>query len=254
MKESQAIVQRQRLLGGGYYQLELAITDVLTGIKPGQCVLARPKTMRRQRVWHPYMRDVWYPSRISRKLMTVELANGGHFEQTEVIDLVGPVGKPYEYRNALRNVMLLAYNTPPLPLLMPIPALVANSVSVTLVLLGSATAYPTSHLPPEVEVIRGDDHANPLSWQNQVTTIGWADQVFAVVPPSDETAYFAQLWDVFKQRRAELGKNYLFGVFQAVTPCGVGACDACLVRTKQGAKHACVDGPALDLALLFGSR
>lgn len=252
MKESHAIVQRQELLGGGYHRLELAISDVLKDIQPGQCLLVRPKAMRKQRVWHPYLRKVWYPTRVSRTKITVEIIGSDRFDTGDVIDVVGPVGKPFEYRKTLRNVMLLAYNTPPLPLLMPIPALIANGVSVTLVLLGSATSYPTSFLQPEVEVIRGDDHEDPLSWHNQVTTIGWADQVFAVVPPSDEITYFTQLWELFNRRRADLSKNYLFGVFQSVTPCGVGACEVCVVRTKAGMRLACVDGPAFDLAQVIG--
>ncbi len=251
-RESQALVQRVRLLGRGYQELQLAIAETLFAMQPGQCLLARPKVMRTERAWHPYLRSAWYPTHISRKLLTVEVRTSERFEPGDVIDVVGPIGQPFAYRRTLRNVLLLAYNTPPFPLLMAIPALLGQKVSVTVALLGSATDYPTNHLPPEVEIVRGDNPAEPLSWPNQVITIGWADQVFAVVPPSDELAYFEQLYALFRQRRADVSKYYLNGVFQSVTPCGVGACEACMVKVGDAYKLACVEGPAFDLSQVFG--
>ncbi len=254
MKESQAVVQRVRLLDktARYQQLELAVAETLRGMSPGQGLLVRPKAHRSTpRVWHPYTRTAWYPTHISRSQLWVHVADDTRRQPGEVFDVVGPVGQPFQYRSTLRNVLLLAYDTPPFPLLMAIPQLVGNDVSVTLVLLGRAADYPTAHLPPEVEVVKAADEDDPLSWPNQVVTIGWADQVFAVVPPGDERAHFEQLWGVFQQRRADIEQSYLFGVFQSITPCGVGACEACLLHTNNGNWLACTDGPALDLSTVF---
>jgi len=247
MKELQVIVQRANLIQGDYKRLELAIPEALQGIKPGQCLLARPKQMRIDKSWDPYLRERWYPVLASNSIVTVEVRTRADYRPGDVIDVVAPVGNPLRFRAALRNVLLVAYDTPPFPLLMTIPPLLGNNVSVTLVLLGSATDYPTNHLPPEIEVIRGDDPSDPLAWANQVTTIGWADQILAVVAPGDERAAFARLYTIFDERRADLGSNYLFGVFQGVLPCGVGACDACLIHTDDGPRHACTEGPAFDL-------
>lgn len=247
-REAQAIIQRIRELNTDYIQLELAVPETLHDMKPGQALLVRPKSMRASQVWHPYMRELWHPVHVSRTKLTVEIPHTKAYALGDVLDLIAPIGQPFRFRAALRHVLLLAYNTPPFPLLMTIGWLLGNRVSVTLVLLGSANTYPTAHLPPEVEVIRAEGTEEPFAWQNQVTTIGLADQVFAVVPPADELTYFSQLWTVFQQRRADIGSNYLFGVFQSLTPCGIGACDACLVSIKdESPKHACVDGAALDL-------
>ncbi len=247
MKEYTVIIQRAALLEGDYKRLELAIPENLNGLKPGQALLVRPKQMRVSKVWDPYLRQVWYPTNQSNTKAIVEIHSRDHYAPGDVLDVVGPIGQPFAIRQVLRNVLLLAYDTPPFPLLMMIPWLLGNNVSVTLVLLGKAADYPTQHLPPEVEVVRSDDAPDPLTWPNQVTTIGWADQVFAVAPPGDDLTNFARIYDLFNERRAELARNYLFGVFQGVLPCGVGACDVCLVPTKNGLKYACTDGPAFDL-------
>jgi len=253
MKESQAVVQRVRLLGQNtrHKQLELAVTKSLHDILPGQCLLVRPKAMRTARVWHPYLRQVWYPVHVSSKLVWVNVSDDMRYDPGDVFDVVGPVGQPFQYRRTLRKVLLLAYNTPPLPLLMAVPQLLGNNVGVTLVLLGTAADYPTANLPPEVEIVKGTDPDNPLDWPDQVVTIGWADQVFTVVRPGDEVAQFSQVWNLFQQRQADIEANYLFGVFQSVLPCGVGACQACLLHTRDGHWLACTDGPALDLSRFF---
>jgi hypothetical protein len=115
---------------------------------------------------------------------------------------------------------------------------------VTLVLLGTALDYTTHHLPPEIEVVQGEADIN---WPNQVMTVGWADQVFVVVAPDDENLRFARVLDTFRQRRADVPQNYLFGVFQPVVACGAGACQVCMVRTLDGTRLACTEGPAFDL-------
>lgn len=253
IKESKASVQRVRDVGGTHQQLDLAIEQPLSAMKPGQVLLARPSALRAGTVWdwHPYTRWVWHPVHFSPRIITVELPRLQTYEAGDTVDLIGPVGKPYVLRKMLHNVMLIAYDTPPVPLFSLIPFLFGNNISVTLVLLGSARHYPTNHLPPEVEIIRGENPDEPLTWPDQVKSIGWADRVFAAVPPGDEMITFGQLWHLFSERRGDLGAKYLYGVFQSLLPCGVGACDGCMVRTKNGLKLACVDGPAMDLSQMI---
>jgi hypothetical protein len=51
----------------------------------------------------------------------------------------------------------------------------------------------------------------------------------------------------FSELRAEIPSNYLFGVFQPILPCGVGACGACMIKAKGGSPLVCTQGPAFDL-------
>jgi hypothetical protein len=87
-----------------------------------------------------------------------------------------------------------------------------------------------------------------MEWENQVMIVGLADQVFAVVRPDDEIRRFGEVWRMFETLRSDIPKNYLFGVFQSMLPCGAGACSACMVQTKDGTALICMDGPAIDLA------
>ena len=125
-----------------------AVEEPIQRIKPGQSLLARTSDQ-----WDPYLRDQWWPVDINKDKLIVERPITERYQPSQVINLLGLVGKPYRFRRTLRNVLLIAYNTPPTPLLMTIPWLLGNRISVTIVLLGTAITYNTQHLPPEVEVL-----------------------------------------------------------------------------------------------------
>lgn len=251
MEETQVIIERVRRVNAQYQHLDLAVDKSVSNLKPGQSLLARTSTR-----WDPYLREHWWPVGIGNNRLVVERPGDIHYEPGQVIHVLGLVGQPYRFRRTLRNVLLIAYDTAPTPLLMMIPMLLSNRVSVALVLLGKATHYTTQHLPAELEVIvpgkadRMEGKFGHLEWKNSVMTIGWADQVFVVVAQDDELYRFGEVLQFFSEKRSEIPENYLFGVFRAVQPCGVGACQACMLRMKAKNRDTaliCMDGPAFDL-------
>lgn len=243
MKETLALIERIKRVNATHQRLHLTVDPALAQLKAGQTVLARV-----QESWQPYLRQQWWPVAAEKDALIIERPAAETYTPGQVISLIGAVGQPFRFRRTLRNVLLMAWRTEPTPLLMPIAPLLGNRIGVTLVLLGEAAAYQVEHLPPEVEILTGDADMN---WPNRVTTVGWADQVFAVVPEHDEMDGFGRIWALFSELRAEIPPNYLFGVFRPLLPCGVGACQACTVRTRGGPATSwpmvCTDGPALDL-------
>lgn len=240
MKETEAIIERVTQVNQGFQHLELAIDESLRGIKPGQSLLVNQD----ESVWHPYLREHWWPVNVTKTKLVIERPIEHRYDSGQVISLIGPVGQPYRFRRTLRNVLLIAHGTPPTTLLMTIPWLLGNKIRVTLVLLGSATDYVTKHLNPEVEVIHGEDD---VTWPDQVMTVGWADQVFVTVRPSEEFERFQAIMDRFKELRAEVPRNYMFGVFQPMIACGTGACFSCVLQMRKGTQLICTEGPAFDL-------
>jgi hypothetical protein len=245
MRETQAIIERVSRLSDSVQRLHLAVEDSLLQIKPGQSLLARMLPER----WDPYLREQWWPVGILEGQLVVERPGNLGYEPGQAVSLLGPVGQPFRYKRNLRNVLLIADHALPIPLLMAVPALISNRVSVTLVLAGmEARRYPTQVLPPEVEVIHADDD---LGWPKQVMTFGWADQIFATVNADDEMGRMQRIWTRIRALRAEIPQYYLFAVAQPILPCGAGACGACLVTLREGAIcTVCLDGPAIDMTKL----
>ncbi len=247
MHEVEGYIERIRRLNPDYQILELALDgEVLHKLKPGQTLLARLANPDSEiTTWHPYLREQWWPAGFTpNNLLLVEQPFSHRYQPGQVVELLGPVGEPYRFRPSLRNVLLLAYDTAPTPLTIMTRRLLHHDISVTLVLLGSARDYRTDHLPEEVEVVHGEDG---LAWPERLMTLGWADQIFAVVNPDGERLNFGEVLRMVQQERIEVPKHYLFGVFQPLLPCGVGACHACMVRQKGQLIPVCRKGPALDL-------
>lgn len=242
MRETAAIIERVRKMNDTHQHLTLSVDAALTRLLPGQRLLVSTGAPDQ---FDPYLRAQWFPVGIGNNQLTIERPITEPYTPGQVVSLLGPVGQPLRFKPKLRHLLLLAYDTPPTPLLMPVRSLLARQTSVTLVLLGTARQYGAAFLPPEVEVLLGDDD---LNWANQVTTVGWADQVLVAVSNRNELENFRTIWNEFQRLRADVPANYLFGVFTGLLPCGVGACGACGVTLKGGDALICTDGPAIDLA------
>jgi len=242
MEEKEAIIERVKKVNDTVQHVELAVDSTMARIKPGQSLLVWPVN----RPHHAYLRDHWWPVNIKPgDKLIIERPLSEHYESTQLINVLGLIGTPYRFRRTLRNVLLIASDTPPTPLMMTIPWLLGNQVSVTLALLGSAADYQTTHLPAEVEVFKGDSET--FDWPDQVMTVGWADQVFVTVSDRDQYGQFQRVLTRFQDLRAVIPQNYLFGVFNDLLPCGAGACQACMVPTRGGNYLSCTEGPAFDL-------
>jgi hypothetical protein len=242
MRQIEALIERVKQVNTQHQHIELVVDEAMARIKPGQSLLARFTESN----WQPYLREHWWPVGIvqGQNKLLIERPTSEQYQPGQVIDIMGLVGRPYRFRRNLRNVLLIAYDTPPTPLLMIIPWLLGNRISVTLVLVGSAASYGTSHVSPEVEVVHGDTE---FVWPNQVMTVGWADQVFVTVAQDNQMERFRSVYDRFQELRANLPQNYLFGTFDPILPCGEGACQACMVNTRSGPQLICTEGPAMDL-------
>src|SRR6185295_18132361 len=157
------------------------------------------------------------------------------------------VGKPIPLRETARTILLIANEATPASLLFLAETALAKGAAVTLALIGASLQYPIDALPPEIEVIRGDASGQ---WPNQPETLRWAEQIFVVAPPPFDIPYYTQLLGAVREARVEVPPQHVFGLFQPPMPCGVGACQACLVRRGGEEVPACLEGPAFDLLTL----
>ncbi|GAB4515902.1 MAG: hypothetical protein OHK0046_20120 [Anaerolineae bacterium] len=243
MKETNAIIERVRRINNQYQHIELAIDEAMGRIKPGQSLLVREN----DKSWDPYIRERWWPVGLSSGKLVIERPAEVDYQPGQLVNTIGLIGQPYRFRRTLRNVLLIAYDVPPTSLLLTIPWLLGNKISVTLVLAASARDYDTRHIAREVEITRSEETDSGFAWPDQVMTLGWADQVFVAVNPAQESAQFSEVVARFRELRTDIAENYLFGIFQQAAPCGVGACHACTIAMRNGTQLACTDGPALDL-------
>ena len=130
-----------------------------------------------------------------------------HLRPGDAIDLLGPLGRPFEVDPRSRHLLLVAGGLGMAGVRMLADEAIRDGRQVTL-LFGAASArevYPSSLLPDEVEYIVATDDGS-LGHHGYVTDLvaeyeGWADQAFACGPQP----MLATLARLAEGRRARLG-------------------------------------------------
>lgn len=240
MREARAIIQRVRRISATLQRLEVAVQEPHADIGPGQILLARTTN-----TYDPYLREPWVPVEKQGRTLVIERPAAWNYSPSQDVNLIGPVCKPIPLRDSIRALLLIAYESSPAITLMLAGQIIARGGAVTLALIGQARHYPVEALPAEIEVVRAAEHTG---WTDRLTALRWADQIVAVAPPPLDVPVFAKLLDDVRMARVEIAADFLYGLFQPPMPCGVGACQACVVQLNGGDDSpACIDGPAYDL-------
>ena len=185
------------------------------------------------------------------------------------IDLLGPLGRPFEVDPRSRHVLLIAGGLGMAGVRMLADEALLAGRQVTL-LFGAASArevYPSTLLPDEVEYVVATDDGS-LGRHGFVTELvpeyeAWADQAFACGP----APMLAALSRLASGRRARLGvaslgrrrgggkadpagspaarrKAFLQVSMEQNMGCAVGACLGCVVMSTTGTpQRVCREGP-----------
>ncbi len=169
-------------------------------------------------------------------------------EAGEKIDLFGPLGRGFSIMPASKSLLLGAGGIGIAPLGFLAQEAVKQKHPVKL-LLGAATAsqlYPAHLLPPEIELITATEDGT-AGEKGMLTDIlpdhaDGADQLFACGPMPMYQVMATQNYKKSVQVSLEMRMG-----------CGLGVCYSCTVKTGNGLKQVCKDGPVFDLEdILWG--
>jgi len=160
------------------------------------------------------------------------------------LDLLGPLGNGYSINPDSKNLLLVAGGIGVAPLVFLAQQAAKLGCSVTL-LLGAKTAtelYPQRLLPSGIELIIATEDGS-AGKRGLITDllpdfIGWADQVFAC-GPMPMYKIMAQMPEL-RNKPVQISLEVRMG-------CGLGVCYGCNIKTKNGLKQVCRDGPVFEL-------
>jgi len=231
----------------GVYLMWLESSQIASKAKPGQFVMVRCG----EGTEHPLRRPLSIHQVDNNKLafLFTVVGKGTHWlaqcQAGSSIDLLGPLGNGYSIQPGSHNLLLLAGGIGITPLCFLAEQAVNQGYSVTL-LLGASTAaqlYPRHLLPAKVELVitteDGTAGREGMIIDFLPHFVGWADQIFACGPTSMYQTMAVQKQRL-KKKPAQISLEVRMG-------CGLGVCYGCTVKTKNGLKQVCKDGPVFEL-------
>jgi dihydroorotate dehydrogenase electron transfer subunit len=160
------------------------------------------------------------------------------------IDLLGPLGNGFSIHPETHKLLLVGGGIGIAPLVFP--AQESSQRNYEVVMLAGVRAAGQinfkSHLPAEIKSIYVAEDGSLLR-KGLVTEfipeyIDWADQVFTCGPLPMYKA-MTQMPEI-KDKPVQVSLEVRMG-------CGRGVCYGCTVKTKDGLKQVCIDGPVFDL-------
>ena len=230
----------------GVYQLRLQCPEIASAARPGQFVMLKcaDELLLRRPI---SISDATAPSE-QINLLIANIGKGTDWlssrEPGEELDIIGPLGNGFDIAEKAENVLLIAGGMGIAPLNFLARKVAALGKRVTLV-LGARTGdtlCPAPHLPQVDECLLCTEDAS-VGIKGRVTDcpdkhIADADQVFACGPLPMYRA-------LAKDRRFQ--NKPMQVSLEVRMACGIGLCYGCTVKTRQGLKQVCEDGPVFEM-------
>ena len=162
------------------------------------------------------------------------------------LDLLGPLGNGYRIYPESRNLLLAAGGIGIAPLYFLAQQALNQGCSITL-LYGAKNEshlYPERLLPRKIKIIRATDDGT-AGRKGRITGFlpefaHLAHQVFACGP-------IGMYRDMSAHKQKLFGEKSVQVSLEMRMACGHGVCYGCTIKTKNGLRQVCQDGPVFDL-------
>ena len=165
----------------------------------------------------------------------------------EKLDLLGPLGNGFSV-NPDSKLLMIAGGIGIAPLVFLVTEASKRNCETKLLIGGreAALLYPQDLLPEGLDIIYATEDATMGLLHGMITTFApdyfdWTDQIFACGP----TAMYRNMADNYPQLKKS-GKPAQISL-EVRMGCGFGVCYGCTVKTRNGLKQVCKDGPIFEL-------
>lgn len=247
MKQISATVISNIELIPGCHFICVDAPDIAATSQPGQFVTVRcgeELTLRRPLSIHQITKSgqvCFFFEVIGKGTSWLSLCRKG-----EKLNILGPLGHGFYIRPTSRKLLLVAGGIGIAPLTFLAQQALAQEKSVTLLLGAHAKdeLYPQKLLPGGIKTIITTEDGS-YGEEGKVTDIlsrygNWADQIYACGPLAMYKTIAGERQQWRNKKPAQVSLEIRMG-------CGIGACFSCSIKTKNGMKRVCLDGPVFNL-------
>jgi dihydroorotate dehydrogenase electron transfer subunit len=247
MKRIIAQVSETTELSPGVFYLTVPAPEIASNALPGQFVMVnggRDTILRRPISIH----------RITNKteiaLLIRTAGKGTHnislINKGDNIDLIGPLGNGFEIPAAADKLLLIAggMGIAPMVFLAEKAIELGKKVTILIGVNNVSQLYPERLLPPEAKllIVTEDGSAGKKGLITDVIpgSIDEYDHVFACGPVNMYKAMAAVLESMDYQNQLQVSLEVRMG-------CGFNICHGCTIKTDDGLKQVCKDGPVFNI-------
>jgi dihydroorotate dehydrogenase electron transfer subunit len=246
LKQAEAKITANREIMPGVYLSWLDCPSIASQARPGQFVMVRCGEGIEYQLRRPLSIHQREGDKISLLFNVVGMGTQWLSERRggQKIDLLGALGNGYSIYPDVKNLLLVAGGIGIAPLVFMANEAINKGKRVTL-LMGASTAdqlYPSRLLPAGVRLVTATEDGS-AGEKGMITDLlpdfaGEADQLFACGPlPMYKTMAGME---GLKDKPAQISLEVRMG-------CGLGICYACTVKTRDGLRQTCKDGPIFNL-------
>jgi dihydroorotate dehydrogenase electron transfer subunit len=247
LKQVSATVISNTELMPGYYLICVDSPDIVAASKPGQCVTVRcgeELTLRRPFSIHQITKSGQLY--LFFKIIGEGTTSLSTCREGEKLDILGPLGNGFHVKSTSTKLLLVAGGIGIAPLTFLAQQALAEEKTVTLLLGAHARneLYPQKLLPNAAKTIVTTEDGS-YGEKGKVTDIlsryvDSVDQIYACGP-------LAMYKEMAKQRQKWQRKKPTQISLEVRMGCGLGACFSCSIKTRNGMKRVCLDGPVFNL-------
>ena len=156
------------------------------------------------------------------------------------LDLLGPLGNGFKVNPESKNLLLVAGGIGIAPLRFLTDEAIKKGQSVTLLYGTPSAAQLYPQLPNEVNLVTatedGSEGRKGMITDHLPDHINLTDQIFACGP----LAMYKTMARMTELKNVQISLEVRMG-------CGLGVCYGCTVKTTNGLKQVCQDGPIFEL-------
>jgi dihydroorotate dehydrogenase electron transfer subunit len=244
-----AKVLSQREVMPGIYLMQIHCAGIADVSRPGQfvmisCGMDSGRLLRRPISINRVLKD-------HLDLLFAVVGEGTNWLATrkpgETVDVLGPLGNGFTIQPDARNILLVAGGMGLAPLFYLNETAIQGGLSTTLLIgaKSSPLVLPRNLLPQNVKCLVTTEDGSEGK-KGMITSLilehaRTVDQIFICGPLPMYRAIESDFPAWFKEKPVQVSLEARMG-------CGLGFCYSCTIKTHQGLKQVCKDGPVFNLA------
>ncbi len=266
------IIENKELFAKTYYQISLKAGQISSLAKPGQFVQIKVNNETVPLLRRPF--SLHSVEEENLKILYKVIGNGTEIlaqrKKGELLDIIGPLGNGYKLPNKERKIVLVAGGIGVASLYFLARKIAARPASSFLkgesggegrpvVLIGGKSRADIlcrdkfKNLNIDVMVSTEDGSSGKKGLvtdllKEEILQPALQNDSVALKPAIPIVVYACGPMEMLKEI-AQIAKKYNISCYlslEKIIACGVGACQGCVVNTKDGYQRVCKDGPVFD--------